>query len=74
MSGDAVDFYLSSTPNAKAAQRFLQRARQQYRDQYDYSEMKYVNLTTHVKVISHKHGAFHTSPKNFPAAVKDGLA
>ncbi|CAH1536909.1 hypothetical protein THF1D04_420002 [Vibrio owensii] len=32
--------------------------------------MKYVNLTTQVKVIYPKHGAFHTSPKNFLTAVK----
>ncbi|HHP0494772.1 TPA: hypothetical protein ACRZ2U_005596, partial [Vibrio harveyi] len=51
-------------------QRFLQRAKQKYGDQYDYSEVKYVNLTTLVKVICPKHGAFHTSPKNFLAAVK----
>lgn len=51
-------------------QRFLQRVRQKYGEQYDYSEVKYVNLTTQVKVICPKHGAFHTSPKNFLAAVK----
>ena len=50
--------------------RFLQRARQKYGNQYDYSEVKYVNQTTQVKVICPKHGDFHTSPKNFLAAVK----
>ena len=54
----------------KREQRFLQRAKLKYGDQYDYSEVKYVNQTTQVKVICPKHGAFHTSPKNFLAAVK----
>ncbi|MDK9755588.1 hypothetical protein KIV40_09155 [Vibrio sp. D173a] len=39
-------------------QRFIQRARQKYGEQYDYSEVKYVNLTTQVKVICPKHGIF----------------
>ncbi|MHA7232076.1 hypothetical protein ACVT98_26415 (plasmid) [Vibrio campbellii] len=47
-------------------QQFIQRARQKYGNQYDYSEVKYVNLTTQVKVICPKH-----SPKNFLAAVKE---
>ena len=54
----------------KREQRFLQRAKLKYDDQYDYSEVKYVNQTTQVKVICPKHGAFHTSPKNFLAPVK----
>ncbi|MGR5160073.1 hypothetical protein [Vibrio owensii] len=57
-------------PRQEREQRFLQRARQKYGAQYDYSEVKYVNLTTQVKVICPKHGPFHTSPKNFLAAVK----
>ncbi|TOG90752.1 DUF723 domain-containing protein [Vibrio parahaemolyticus] len=51
-------------------QRFIQRAKQKYAEPYDYSEVKYVNQTTQVKVICPKHGAFHTSPKNFLAALK----
>ncbi|WP_045410171.1 DUF723 domain-containing protein [Vibrio jasicida] len=49
---------------------FIQKAKEKYGEQYDYSEVKYVNLTTQVKVICPTHGAFHTSPKNFLAAVK----
>ncbi|EOA8958817.1 hypothetical protein ACIMS1_004502 [Vibrio harveyi] len=49
---------------------FLQRARQKYGEQYDYSEVKYVNLQTQIKVKCFTHGIFHTSPKNFLSKTK----
>ena len=49
---------------------FIQKTKEKYGEQYNYSEVKYVNLITQVKVICPTHGAFHTSPKNFLATVK----
>lgn len=49
---------------------FIQKAKDKFGEQYDYSEVKYVNQSTKVKLICAKHGAFHTSPKNFLAKVK----
>ena len=51
-------------------QHFIEKAKQKYSDQYDYSEVTYVNQTTYVKILCPKHGVFHTSPKNFLATVK----
>lgn len=52
------------------AQQFLIKAQAKYGDLYDYSQVEYVNKTTHVKIGCSKHGAFYSSPKNFLATVK----
>ena len=52
------------------AEQFIEKAVEKYGTLYDYSQVKYVNQNTHVRIICSTHGVFHTSPKNFLATTK----
>lgn len=41
---------------------FIEEARKIHRDKYDYSQVKYVNSRTKVKIICPKHGIFEQTP------------
>jgi len=43
---------------------FIQRANTIHNGKYDYSEIKYINNSTKIKVICPKHGEFYPTPKN----------
>ncbi|MEZ8633370.1 hypothetical protein AB6D56_22715 [Vibrio lentus] len=53
------------------ANHFIQKAKLKYGERYDFSKMKYVNRSTPVEILCPEHGAFHTTPNNFLATVKN---
>lgn len=46
----------------KDTQKFIMEAQMIHGDRYDYSQSKYVNFKTPLKIICRKHGAFEQSP------------
>lgn len=50
--------------------QFIEKARLQHGDFYDYSETKYVDNRTKVKIICPKHGPFEQTPSNHLAGHK----
>lgn len=46
-------------------EEFIEKAKQIYGDNYDYSKVDYVNCNTKVKIICRKHGEFETRPDHF---------
>jgi len=46
-------------------EEFIEKAKQVYGDNYDYSKVDYVNCDTKVKIICRKHGEFEIRPDHF---------
>lgn len=46
-------------------EEFIEKAKQVYDYEYDYSKVNYINCDTKVKVICKKHGEFYTRPDHF---------
>lgn len=52
-----------TNPNANlTTEEFIEKARAIHGDKYDYSEVEYVNVSTPVRIICPKHGAFEQTP------------
>lgn len=44
-------------------EKFIERSRQIYGDEYDYSETEYINMGTPLKIRCYKHGYYNTIPQ-----------
>ena len=49
---------------SKTTKDFIQRVTRIHRDRYDYSEVKYINNKTKVKIICAQHGGFRQTPQH----------
>ena len=52
-------------PRKKTLSDFISTAISIYGNKYDYSRVDYINSTTKVEILCHKHGPFFKSPEKF---------
>jgi hypothetical protein len=43
-------------------EKFILKAKKNYGDKYDYSEIEYINSTTEISILCTEHGEFEQSP------------
>ena len=67
LNGSICPFCANASRNLKeknTTEQFIEEARKKHGDKYDYSNVKYMNSYTKVKIICPAHGLFEQIPRN----------